>query len=185
MDERLKALIAAYAGITVTDVVAKTLKLNSLYLKAKKSCTKLKYRSGLMSSNKKYLRFPLSMHIFALLNLCSISLVPVLNIRSTENLYKDDNLFFDEYLNMFNSIYEDINKCEEEERSYVAKFLSQMYSTYSEYLPESYMGHRLDDETIRISRKEMIKFLRKNGIILEEKNVSDDGIDYAVYVLKK
>lgn len=166
MYEKSKYVLGVYATLSMTDALIKVLKLNSIYLKAKKASIKLKYRKGLMQCSKEDLKLPKEVHFFATLNLCKYSLVPVRGFRITSNIFLQEETFIEEYIKMFNSIYNKINENEELERSDVAEFLADMYDEYCDYLPDSYKGHKLLDGTIRISRKEMIKFLKKNKIIL-------------------
>lgn len=186
MDERVKYLLEAYGMISASDALIKTLKLGSIYFKAKKSAVNLKYRKGLMSSSKQDLKLPKQMHIFTILNLCKYSLIPVTGFKTTFNIFKQKEMFVEEYIDMFNSIYNGINEDEELERSDIAKFLADIYKDFEYALPENYKGHKLPDATIRISRMEMIKFLKKNKIILEELPPQEEGYtDYNVICLKK
>lgn len=186
MDEKVKYLLETYGVISISDALMKSLKLNSIYLKAKKASTNLKYRKGLMQCSKQDLKLPKQMHLYIILNLCKYSLVPGFGYKTTFDIFSQEETFIEKYIDMFNFIYNEINENEEIERSYVAIFLADVYEDFSYALPESYKGHKLSDATIRISRKEMIKFLRKNKIILEELPTEKEGyIDYNVICLKK
>lgn len=185
MDERVKYILEAYGAISVSDALIKILKLNSIYLKAKKASTNLKYRNGLMWQSKQDLKLLKQMHLYAILNLCKYSLIPVLNFKITSNIFNQKEIFIEEYIDMFNYIYNGINEDEELERSEVATFLASIYEDFNYALPESYKGHKLSDATIRISRKEMIKFLKKNKIILKETSTDDEYTNYDVICLKK
>lgn len=186
MHNESKSLIAAYTTLSVSDALTKILKLNQIYFKAKKSAVNLKYRKGLMQCSKQDLKLPINLHLFAIISLCKYSLIPVYGLLLTINIFKNEEIFKKEYLDMFNSIYNEINENEELERSDIALFLADVYEEFSYALPDSYKGHKLSDATIRISRREMIKFLKKNKIILEELPVEEEGYtDYNVICLKK
>lgn len=186
MDERVKYLLGAYATLSVSDSLIKTIKLSSIYFKAKKASTNLKYRKGLMQQSKQDLKLPKQMHLYTILNLCKYSLIPGFGFKTTSNIFSQEETFIKEYIDMFNYIYNEINEDEELERSDVAELLKDVYEDFSYALPESYKGHKLSDASIRISRKEMINFLKKNKIILEELPTEEEGyIDYNVICLKK
>lgn len=186
MDDRVKCLLGAYGALSISDALIKSLKLSSIYFKAKKSAVNLKYRKGLMQCSKRDLKLPRYLHLYVTLNLCKYSLLPGYCFSLTSSIFKKEEQYIKEYLDMFNYIYNGINEDEEEERSDVAEFLKDVYEDFSYALPESYNGHKLSDATIRISRKEMIKFLKKNKIILEELHTEEEGyIDYNVICLKK
>lgn len=186
MDNKMNYLLCTYAGISVTDALIKTLKLNSIYFKAKKSATKLKYKKGLMGISKETKKLPRIMHIYVIISLYKYSLIPIYCIESTKNIFKREEDFINEYIDLFNYAYEEINNDEEIERTDVAEFLANVYKDFKDYLPDTYKGHKLEDESIRISRKEMIKFLKKNRIILERIPTDDDEYeDYSVMLLDK
>ncbi len=186
MDELIKKIISIYFGISISDVFIKITKLNCIYFKSKKSAVKLKYKKGLMSCSKEDLRIPRIMHISAILNLCKYSFNPVSVFETTKNLFLNEDEFISGYVDLFNYTYEEINENEEIERAEVSKLLADIYREYKEYLPDSYMGSKLEDETIRISRKEMIKFLKRNKIIMEEIPSEDpEYVDYNVMLLDK
>ena len=186
MDDLIKKIMTIYLGISFSDAFVKINKLNYIYFKSKKNATKLTYKKGLMSCSKENLKLPRIMHISAIMNLCKYSFDPINTFTTTKNLFINEKEFVEGYIDLFNYVYEEINENEELERTEVARFLSEIYSEYKDYLPDNYKGQKLEDETIRISRKEMIKFLKKNSIILEEiKSDDNDYIDYNVMLLKK
>lgn len=184
MDELTKKIISIYLGISISDALIKITKLNTIYFKSKKASTQLKYKKGLMSSSKEDLRIPRIMHLSAIINLCKHSFNPANAFETTKNMFFNEDEFISGYVDLFNYTYEVININEEMERTEVAKFLADIYREYEEYLPDSYMGNKLEDESIRISRKEMIKFLKKHKIILEELPTEDpEYADYNVMLL--
>ena len=186
MNDNLQMLLTTYAGLTVTDLMFKLSKINSIYLEVKKSAVKLKYKKGLMQCSKTDLKVPKQLHFYASLMLCRFSFIPGINLITTYNMLTEKNTFYDEYLTMMNSIHKEINENEEIERQDVADFIAQVYEEFKDVLPESYKGHKLSDATIRISRSEMIKFLKKNKIVLEEIPTEEEGyVDYNVMLLKK
>lgn len=186
MDENMQILLTSYAGFTLTDLIFKLHRLNIIYSEAKKSAVKLKYKKGLMQCSKSDLKTPKYLHLYASLMLCRYSFIPVVSHITSYNMITERDTFFDEYSRLINSIHNEINENEESERQDVAKFISRVYEEFPDALPEYYKGHKLSEATIRISRSEMIKFLKKNKIILEELPTEVEGyVDYNVMLLKK
>lgn len=186
MNELLMNLGILYGGITIIDASIKCLEMNKIYNEAKKSVSKLKYRKGLMQTSKEDLKFIKSVHIGAMIDTCKYSFVPGYCFETTRRIFENKKDVLDSYIKLINNVYEKINDGEETERTYVAEFLAVIYSEYKDYLPDTYMGHKLEDATIRISRDEMIKFLKRNKILLTKLYDYDDGyIDYNVRLIKK
>ena len=64
MNDNLQMILTTYAGLTVTDLMFKLSKINSIYLEVKKSAVKLKYKKGLMQCSKTDLKVPKQLHFY-------------------------------------------------------------------------------------------------------------------------
>lgn len=178
MDKNL--LLDAYLGVSFTDMIIKISKLTQYYNKAKKDSIDLKYTKDLLEDSKEYLKSLKLMNIFSILRICLPSFIPIYSQITTIGLFDNEEIY-NTYLEMFNYVYEEINKFEELDRSYVADLIKEIYEDYDTNLPEEYKGHKLSDSTLRISRKEMYKFLKEYGIFLKEIAVYEDGTaDYSI-----
>lgn len=178
MDKNL--LLEAYLGVSFTDMIIKISKLTQYYNKAKKESIDLKYTKDLLKDSRDYLKTLKLMNFFAILRICLPSFVPIYGQLSTIGLFNNEDIY-NTYLEMFNYAYEEVNKFEELDRTYVANLIKEIYEDYDTNLPSEYMGHKLSDSTIRISRKEMYKFLKEYGIFLKEIEVYEDGTaDYSI-----
>lgn len=171
-----------YGGLTTVDLMTKISILNSIYYKTKRNCTKLKYRKNLTTESKIQLRELTEVHLLSITTICKSSFIPILREIWTNNLFNNYEECYSDYLKFFNDTIEYVNNIEEESRRDVSETLKMVYESCFEYLPDTYKGYNLCDETIRISENEMIKFLKKYKIFLTVE-IEDDhkyyDIDYS------
>ena len=178
MDKNI--LLDTYLGVSFTDMIIKISKLTQYYNKAKKDSIDLKYTKDLLKDSRDYLKSIKVVQAYTLVRLIMTSFVPIYGQISTIGLFNNEQIY-NTYLEMFNDIYKSVNDFEELERSYVADLIKEIYEDYDTNLPSEYKGHNLSDSTIRISRKEMFKFLKSYGIFLKEIQTYEDGtVDYSI-----
>lgn len=188
MNEKiLMELLAFYVGISVSDLLIKIIVLNHLYNKAKKEAPKLLYKDNMVLENLKILFDVRLVQFYTIFNTSFSSFVPGYGQYTTKNILDRKDDFYNAYKELFNIRYNEINEIEEYDREGVAMFLKKLHDSedFREAIGDEYKGHKFEDETIRISRKEMIKFLKKKRIVLEEISTDGEYTDYNVKLLNK
>lgn len=182
----LKELLIFYFGVSGCDAVAKLYLLNSIYFKALKDAPELKYDDLSLESKKDLLDIKI-MHAQILFSLLYLSFIPGFGFYTTRNIIDRKEDFEDAYKELVKEKYNEINQIEEFDREGCATFLKELHESeeFKDAIGDEYKGHKFEDETIRISRKEMIKFLKKRRIVLEEMGTDGEYTDYYVKLLDK
>ncbi len=179
---KLLLISLEYGGLTTVDLMTKITVLNSMYYKAKRNSIKLKYKKNLTSESKFQLRELREAHLLGIMAVCKNAFVPILREACTCRLFNNYEDCYSVYLQLFNDTIDNVNNIEEESRRDASEILKMVYESCVDYLPDTYKGYNLSDETIRISESEMIKFLKKYKIYLTTE-IDDDhkyyGIDYS------
>lgn len=183
----LKSLLIFYFGVSGGDLAAKLIILNQIYFKALKEAPKLKYTDDLSLESKKNLLDIKLMHAQVLFGILYLSFIPGVGFCTTKNILDRKEDFKDAYDMLIKSSYDEINEIEEYDREGCAIFLKELHDSeeFREAIGDEYKGHKFEDATIRISRKEMIKFLKKKRIVLEEMGTDGEYTDYYVKLLDK
>lgn len=186
-EKRLVELLVFYAGISISDLITKIIILNHLFHKAKKEAPELIYKDHLTLESIKDLIDIRLVHIYTLFGISFSSFIPGYGQYTTNNMLVERDNFYNAYKDLFKFSYDEINKIEEHDREGCAKFLKELHDSidFKDAIGDEYKRHRFEDESIRISRKEMIKFLKKKRIILEEINNDGEYTDYQVKLLDK
>lgn len=165
MNEDLKNLLFLYLDVVVSSNIVSGLKLISLFLKAKKNADKLLYDKNLSFDSKWEMYSNYVALLVDLFNIFKDSLIPLVGgVYNVFEVYDTDEETYEYYLNMINEYIKTINEYEKIERQEVAQELNKIYAEFNDILPDTCMGHKIEDESIRISEKELKSFLKKHGI---------------------